>query len=837
MKCLNKFIVIALCCVFFINNSNIVYAINSVENMNDIQTYNVPVISNEYPKSTVTFYGYNGKYYLSLDDIKDFTRCKLDESDSQLTLIHGLREIHIEKETGHMTDSDCFDQGKIDIVEYNGKYLCEGISMLIYLGAACTLRDDKAIEILMPSITIWESIMPDYLDYYFNIEELYGGENNVKISLACDIIADLLDGISGHGLYADADTHLEDALYEILNVDMMKYESVQESVAEQNQNINNFLASESISTFLKGSTSTTDTVSELINYYAGFYLDNEILKNEIRWQRSYRAGDLDAASDLSAKINQEVYEQSVVKSNLNSTDSIGNALDIGMIALDTAITSYNLMQYDDDTRNLFSRTINDEIFKYTGYNDISWNNVSSKISKTLSSNESIIQSSALNSIVDFATGEITEKGVRTALSGFTSKANIYVAAAQLGSFIASLINYKSNQAFSADMNAIWLSAVQYDIAQLASRMLIKEMDECHFSDADSLKKLKDMFTLYYRTIIAFSENISVSVEEFGGKNRKEWVQYFSSTSGKSVSNYAAIYLYRITNCTVVPIVKFSDLSDELLSYEWMQLFEKKPLSEEELLAITQTTAGQQLENYVYIDMNHDGSKELIGTYSDNMGLYQTWYCSSDGETCLLVHQNNEGMDACEIKLIELKNETHVVLNAYRMIGTVKNYSIISLKGENISCLASNKYGYVCMTENGDITLDVEAYDGMYDPDIDGMILHTWKNTYLYFDGETYKEYGAKEIAENEYLSYKNSQNIKDMIANELKQSDTTKLEYSYYVRKNNVLHIQCNVYSNYGTIQYGYYTVRISCNSLDEQLGEYTMGQMKPSFSDLDVTY
>lgn len=805
--------------------------------MNDIQTYNVPVISNEYPKSTVTFYGYNGKYYLSLDDIKDFTRCKLDESDSQLTLIHGLREIHIEKETGHMTDSDCFDQGKIDIVEYNGKYLCEGIPMLIYLGAACTLRDDKAIEILMPSITIWESIMPDYLDYYFNIEELYGGENNVKISLACDIIADLLDGISGHGLYADADTHLEDALYEILNVDMMKYESVQESVAEQNQNINNFLASESISTFLKGSTSTTDTVSELINYYAGFYLDNEILKNEIRWQRSYRAGDLDAASDLSAKINQEVYEQSVVKSNLNSTDSIGNALDIGMIALDTAITSYNLMQYDDDTRNLFSRTINDEIFKYTGYNDISWNNVSSKISKTLSSNESIIQSSALNSIVDFATGEITEKGVRTALSGFTSKANIYVAAAQLGSFIASLINYKSNQAFSADMNAIWLSAVQYDIAQLASRMLIKEMDECHFSDADSLKKLKDMFTLYYRTIIAFSENISVSVEEFGGKNRKEWVQYFSSTSGKSVSNYAAIYLYRITNCTVVPIVKFSDLSDELLSYEWMQLFEKKPLSEEELLAITQTTAGQQLENYVYIDMNHDGSKELIGTYSDNMGLYQTWYCSSDGETCLLVHQNNEGMDACEIKLIELKNETHVVLNAYRMIGTVKNYSIISLKGENISCLASNKYGYVCMTENGDITLDVEAYDGMYDPDIDGMILHTWKNTYLYFDGETYKEYGAKEIAENEYLSYKNSQNIKDMIANELKQSDTTKLEYSYYVRKNNVLHIQCNVYSNSGTIQYGYYTVRISGNSLDEQLGEYTMGQMKPSFSDLDVTY
>ncbi len=58
-----------------------------------------------------------------------------------------------------------------------------------------------------------------------------------------------------------------------------------------------------------------------------------------------------------------------------------------------------------------------------------------------------------------------------------------------------------------------------------------------------------------------------------------------------------------------------------------------------------------------------------------------------------------------------------------MMSTGKNYSILSLKDGNISCLVSNNCGYVCMTENGDITLEVEAYDGMYDPDIDGMILY------------------------------------------------------------------------------------------------------------------
>ena len=128
--------------------------------------------------------------------------------------------------------------------------------------------------------------------------------------------------------------------------------------------------------------------------------------------------------------------------------------------------------------------------------------------------------------------EVTEKGVQTALSAFTSKANIYVVATQLATFLASLINYNANQAFSADMNAIWLNTVQYDITQLTSRMLVKERDEYHFSDAESLTKLKDMFTLYYRTIIAFSENITKSIEKFGGKNRNEWMQYFGGTSGE-----------------------------------------------------------------------------------------------------------------------------------------------------------------------------------------------------------------------------------------------------------------------------------------------------------------
>lgn len=638
MKCLNKVLAVALSCIIILNTSGIAYASNMVTNSEEIQEYIVPVISNEYDNSDVTFYEYNGKYYLTLRDIKEFTRYELNETDTTITLTQGLRELVIDKDTGHLVDSDLVDQGNIDLIQYNGDYLCEGIPMLMYLGAACTMKNDKALEVLMPSITIWESIMPDYLDYYFDIKKLYGGEGNIKFSLACDIIADVLDGVSGHGLFADADTHLEDALYEILNVDMMKYESVQEASAEQNQNLNDFLSSESVNTFLEGGSSVTGAVGELLDYYAGFYLDSEILKNEIKWQRSYHAGDLKDASEFSMKINQQIYEQSAIKSNINTANNIGDALKVGMVALDTALTSYQLMQYDDDTRNLFHRTINEEMFKYTDYSDISWNNISDKISRNLSDNESIIQSSALNSIVDFAAQEVTEKGVQKALSGFTSKANIYVTAAQLGSFIASLINYKTNQAFSADMNAVWLNTVQYDIAQLTSRMLLKERDEYHFSDEESLKKLKDMFTLYYRTIIAFSENMAVSVDEFGGKNKNEWVQYFGGTSGKSVSNYAAIYLYRITNCTIVPIVEYSGLSDDLLVTEWISQFKVKDTQSINLLDGYWENTIQSHKVYQFLEdgtVKEYNAEPGVPAVPENLFYFRTLQYQWDGKTLII----------------------------------------------------------------------------------------------------------------------------------------------------------------------------------------------------------
>ena len=270
--------------------------------------------------------------------------------------------------------------------------------------------------------------------------------------------------------------------------------------------------------------------------------------------------------------------------------------------------------------------------------------------------------------------------------------------------------------------------------------------------------------------------------------------------------------------------------------DWIKL-ERESLSEEQLLGIMEITAGQQMETHIYLDMDSDGANEMLGVYADYMGKYQIWYCSSDGTICQNVHQINEGMDGCTLEALEMEGGVHVAVNTYRMLGTVRYYSILALENKSIACIVSNEYGFVCMRENGDICFSVEAYDGMYDPSIDSTIVRTWKDTYLYYDGAEYKEYGATVISESEFLSYENAEKIKQEIERTLTEINMIKIEYTYFVRQNGIMHIQCDIYRDLGEIDFGYYTLNYSENILSEELGERNSGQMATSFSNFAVTF
>lgn len=262
------------------------------------------------------------------------------------------------------------------------------------------------------------------------------------------------------------------------------------------------------------------------------------------------------------------------------------------------------------------------------------------------------------------------------------------------------------------------------------------------------------------------------------------------------------------------------------------------LSESELLDRMQDACGNPIEVHAFVDMDHDGREELIGICK-NTNTYDIWYCSSNGKICRKLNEEYISYDECCIELLPFENETHLVVNAYNHIGTGKEFYIFALQDKTIHTLVSN-YGYVYMDEAGDILLDIEAYDGMYDPDIDDTILHTWKDTYLYYDGTAYKQYGAKELSEKEFLKFENAEAILTSIRTEhtpYSLENTERLEFSYFQRSNGILHIQCAQYETDGYIYYYYYTMRYEDNRILADFADCQDGQMGEQFTNIEATY
>ena len=241
--------------------------------------------------------------------------------------------------------------------------------------------------------------------------------------------------------------------------------------------------------------------------------------------------------------------------------------------------------------------------------------------------------------------------------------------------------------------------------------------------------------------------------------------------------------------------------------------------------------------YVYEDLNHDGEKELVAvTEEDGYGV---WYCSSDGSRCERVCEIDNRREFYLLEILRLESETHVAINAYNMMGEVKNYSILALREGGIKSLVTDHWGYVYQNGDGDIVMDVEAYDGCYDADLDIYIMHTWKDTYLYYDGEKYREYAAAVLTEEEFLkSYGNSSDVLDAIRQSVEIGEGERLEItSIFVRGNGVVQIQCEHRFMNGSIDFFYFEYKIDENKELSEGKELNYGQMGAALSQLEAIY
>jgi len=625
MKYLNKYLVWLLCFLMVFGTQNHLNPLKADASEKTFRTYSVPVISPDYPDGSIVIYETDGKYFLSFDDIAMLTRFQLRETETEIVLTQGVRRVCIDKSSGQLMDFEKVNQGQILLEQYRGAYFCEGIPMLRFLGAACTIQEDQALEVMMPNYTIWEAIKPNYPEYNISYMEIHGGETAAKIALTLDILSDMMNSICGHGLNLKEENLIQDSLNDILAVDMMKYNSVRELASDLNQKCNRYLEHYAEKIFFNFSTSAAGFSTERVCLYA-----NRVLNSSGRKASRTALGKDESLIDLCFKSELESLEKSI-RSDVSTSKSLKSFIEMGMVALDTAITCENLLQYDSDTRTLFTRTINDEILLDAGYPDIYWRKVSDQISENLKSKQSIVQSTVVDKISGFVGEKIREEGITLLLSQFTSAASLYTAAIQLGSAIGSLLTFRSSMAFSADLHAGILNDVQHDVSRIATELLSKTIDENRLGDGASLLKLRDMFLLYYRTTIAYADNLSKSVAEFGygAKNRAKLTQHFGGVSGDSICNTIAGYLYMMTNCTIVPIEPYSTLSDNVLTSDWIQAYQT--VDTVPIYMSFMETEGYKPyvadwfygfpTEYAILDVDGDGLEELIVTGGNSSGFY------------------------------------------------------------------------------------------------------------------------------------------------------------------------------------------------------------------------
>lgn len=173
----------------------------------------------------------------------------------------------------------------------------------------------------------------------------------------------------------------------------------------------------------------------------------------------------------------------------------------------------------------------------------------------------------------------------------------------------------------------------------------------------------------------------------------------------------------------------------------------------------------------------------------------------------------------------------MALNAYNTMGTDKRFSILALHGDAPEALVSNQNGNVRQNEAGDILLSVEDYDGMFDGE--NWSLHTFKESYLYYEDGTYKEYGAVVLSDEDFMQYDNAEEV---LADIQEQNGSDKIVFSYFLRGNEILHIQCEL-EEAGLTRYFYYTMNIDGKRLWGDEDNYHDGNMQTSFSELEITY
>ena len=278
----------------------------------------------------------------------------------------------------------------------------------------------------------------------------------------------------------------------------------------------------------------------------------------------------------------------------------------------------------------------------------------------------------------------------------------------------------------------------------------------------------------------------------------------------------------------------------------LSAFEKQAVGDIEKLL------GQLVSDYVYIDMDRDGNKELLcdsllsetgEDYIQFSDKYFIAYADSDGSVSV-VKEVDRMIWGSGCQTMETESETIVIFNYSTRYDEEIWTDFFALRDGKLVEIAETTGGRVYVdSETGEMTYRLEERDWGYiieDGEIGGRT--TLKLGYLYYDGAdgSIKEYGAREISEEEFLSaFANA----DEFLGEINAGPYggEYEEYKYYIRANGVLHVQ--VFETFDPenefLCYNYYTCRYDGGAIlpNSEYGDYGSGLIREQYTGLEAAF
>lgn len=254
----------------------------------------------------------------------------------------------------------------------------------------------------------------------------------------------------------------------------------------------------------------------------------------------------------------------------------------------------------------------------------------------------------------------------------------------------------------------------------------------------------------------------------------------------------------------------------------------------ELLLLIRTSAGRAVVDYQFADLDQDGSKELIGAVKSGDARWDIWFASNDGSQIKRLNQESILFDNCATTLLPQDGETHVAVNFSNLTDDTQETYVFAIQNRKPTALIEKMAASIWLGEDGQILLSVNGNDGYAGPDAKSSLTHTSKNSYLYYDGATYKEYGATLITQQDFLSYTGASQALAAVKQDL--ATAVSLDMTFYRRANGLVYIQCAAKDATGGTEYTYYSYTTQDHAITGTPMAYR-GQMAPYFSTLPVTY